>query len=89
MLLSTYCMQELLMIVCLIIITALWNILTFKQPSGAGCVFQGWPQPVSNPIFFLSYLIVILFALKERLYISFFLNWVTSYDCLNHWNTKK
>lgn len=54
MLLSTYCMQELLMIVCLIIITALWNILTFKQPSGAGCVFQGWPQPVSNPIFFFK-----------------------------------
>lgn len=33
---------------------------------------------------FLNNLIVILFALKERLYISFSLNWVTFYDCFNH-----
>lgn len=53
MLLSTYCMQEVLMIVCLIIITALWNILTFKQPSWAGCVFQR-NSLLPTPFFFFS-----------------------------------
>ena len=38
-------------IVYLIIIAVLWNIFTCKQPREAGCVCQGWPQPVSYPLF--------------------------------------